>query len=95
MPNPDFVGLIFSVQSTAEAALGDINAMTSTANRDGILDVSRARQAAERSLKLLKMLAEKTKGNLDFEEAQLLSDAIMQLQQRLDDVSEESEGAQT
>ncbi|WP_261664134.1 DUF1844 domain-containing protein [Deinococcus sp. Marseille-Q6407] len=76
MANPDFVGLVTSVQATAEAALGQLNAATSSAARDGLLDESRSAQVAERSLRLLVMLAEKTRGNLDFEEAEILSDAV-------------------
>ncbi|MVN87263.1 DUF1844 domain-containing protein [Deinococcus sp. HMF7620] len=83
MPHPDFVGLVNSLQATAEAALGDLNAATASAARDGLLDERRARQTAERSLKLLVMLAEKTRGNLDFTEADLLSGAIASVQGRL------------
>ncbi|MBZ9712106.1 DUF1844 domain-containing protein [Deinococcus multiflagellatus] len=83
MPHPDFVGLVNTLQATAEAALGDLNAATASAARDGLLDERRARQTAERSLKLLTMLAEKTRGNLDFTEAELLSDAITSLHARL------------
>lgn len=83
MPNQEFVGLVSSLQATAEAALGDLNAATSSAARDGLLREERARQVAERSLKLLLMLAEKTRGNLDFAEAELLTDAIASLRARL------------
>ncbi|MEF2280034.1 DUF1844 domain-containing protein [Deinococcus sp. YIM 134068] len=83
MPNQELVGLINSLQATAEAALGDLNAATASASRDGLLDSNRARQTAERSLRLLTMLAEKTRGNLDFTEAELLTDAIGSLRARL------------
>ena len=83
MPNQELVGLINSLQATAEAALGDLNAATASASRDGLLDGNRARQTAERSLRLLTMLAEKTRGNLDFTEAELLTDAIGSLRARL------------
>ncbi len=83
MSNPEFVGLVNSLQATAEAALGDFNAATASAARDGLLEASRARQTAERSLKLLSMLAEKTRGNLDFTEADLLTNAIGSLRERL------------
>lgn len=76
MANLEFIGLVSSVQATAEAALGQLNAATSSAARDGLLDESRSAQVAERSLRLLLMLAEKTRGNLDFEEAEILSDAV-------------------
>ncbi|MCP2013063.1 hypothetical protein L1280_000191 [Deinococcus sp. HSC-46F16] len=83
MPNPEFVGLVSTLQATAEAALGDLNAATASAARDGLLTEDRARQTAERSLRLLTMLAEKTRGNLDFTEAELLTDAIGSLRARL------------
>lgn len=83
MPNPEFVGLVNSLQATAEAALGDLNAATASAARDGLLEGGRARQTAERSLGLLLMLADKTRGNLDFTEAELLTDAIGSLRARL------------
>ncbi|GMA15115.1 DUF1844 domain-containing protein [Deinococcus metallilatus] len=83
MPNPEFVGFVNSLQATAEAALGDLNAATASAARDGLLEEGRARKVAERSLKLLTMLAEKTRGNLDFTEAELLTDAIGSLRARL------------
>jgi hypothetical protein len=84
MPHPEFVGLVNSLQATAEAALGDLNAATASAARDGLLQEGRARQTAERSLKLLSMLADKTRGNLDFAEAELLTGAIHSLRTRLD-----------
>ncbi|OLV18064.1 DUF1844 domain-containing protein [Deinococcus marmoris] len=83
MPHPEFVGLVNSLQATAEAALGDLNAATASAARDGLLQEGRARQTAERSLKLLTMLAEKTRGNLDFAEADLLTEAVSSLRERL------------
>ncbi|GGK32344.1 hypothetical protein GCM10008955_27780 [Deinococcus malanensis] len=83
MAHPEFVGLVNSLQATAEAALGDLNAATASAARDGLLAENRARQTAERSLKLLTMLAEKTRGNLDFTEADLLTQAIGSLRERL------------
>ena len=84
MPHPDFVGLVNSLQATAEAALGDLNAATASAARDGLLEEGRARQTAQRSLKLLTMLAEKTRGNLDLTEADLLTGAITALRARLE-----------
>lgn len=76
------------LQATAEAALGDLNATTARAARDGLLEANRARQTAESSLKLLSMLAEKTRGNLDFTEADLLTEAIGSLRERLSAGSE-------
>lgn len=83
MAHPEFVGLVNSLQATAEAALGDLNAATASAARDGLLTEQRARQTAERSLGLLLMLAEKTRGNLDLTEAELLSGAVASLRERL------------
>ncbi|MFC6617776.1 DUF1844 domain-containing protein [Deinococcus radiophilus] len=83
MANPEFVGLVTSVSATAEAALGQLNAATSSAARDGLLDEGRSVQVAERSLNLLLMLAEKTRGNLDFEEAEILTDAVASLRELL------------
>lgn len=83
MANPEFLGLVHSLQATAEAALGDINAATASAGRDGLLTSDRAHQTAERGLKLLSMLAEKTRGNLDFTEAEVLGNAVTSLRQRL------------
>lgn len=83
MSNPEFVGLITTLQATAEAALGDLNAASASAARDGLLTEGRARRSAERSLALLVMLAEKTRGNLDFEEAELLGTAVTTLRGRL------------
>ncbi|AWT35948.1 hypothetical protein GCM10008956_03310 [Deinococcus arenae] len=95
MPNPEFVGLVNSLQATAEAALGDLNAATASAARDGLLEERRARQTAERSLKLLTMLAEKTRGNLDFTEADLLTDAIASVRERLAAPSPSADAADT
>ena len=83
MPSPEFVGLVNSLHATAEAALGDLNAATASAARDGLLHESRARQTAQRSLNLLLMLADKTRGNLDFTEADLLTGAISSVRERL------------
>jgi Domain of unknown function (DUF1844) len=84
MPNQDFVGLVNSLQATAEAALGELNASSALARRDGLTESpQRARETALRSLRLLTMLAEKTRGNLDMTEADLLSDAVARLRERL------------
>jgi hypothetical protein len=76
MPDPNFIGLIYSLTAAAEAALGEINLLTSRLSRDGI---PKQRQTAERSLKLLETLAQKTRGNLDREEAAALSNGIANL----------------
>ena len=83
MANPEFLGLVHSLQATAEAALGDINAATASAGRDGLLTHDRALETAQRSLKLLSMLAEKTRGNLDMTEAEVLGNAVNALRARL------------
>lgn len=73
MSNPDFLGLIHSLTASAETSLGQLNALTARMNRDG---VARSRSTAERSLRLLEVLAQKTRGNLSAEEAQTLSHAV-------------------
>lgn len=84
MPHPEFIGLVQSLLATAEAALGDHTATTARARNDGLLaSPERALQTAERSLKLLTMLAEKTRGNLDRTEAELLTEAIASLRARM------------
>lgn len=85
------MGLVNSVQATAETALGDLNALTALAARDGLRDPARARATAERSLKLLVMLAEKTRGNLDLQESQALGGAIASLRDRLRDLPSSGE----
>ncbi len=86
MANSEFLGLVHSLQATAEAALGDLNAASASAQRDGLLSPQRARHTAERSLRLLSMLAEKTRGNLDLTESQVLGDAVASLRGRLSDI---------
>ncbi len=84
MSNPEFVGLVQSLLATAEAALGEHTALTARARGDGVFETpGRARRAAERSLALLTMLAEKTRGNLDFTEAELLGGAIATVREKL------------
>jgi Domain of unknown function (DUF1844) len=84
MPNQDFVGLVNTLQATAEAALGELNASSALARRDGLTETpARARETAQRSLRLLTMLAEKTRGNLDLTESELLSEAVARLRERL------------
>lgn len=81
--NSHFAGMVASVAATAEAALGGLNAATSSVVRDGLNTPERARGVAERSLELLLMLAEKTRGNLSFEEAEILSEAIVNVRELL------------
>ena len=81
MPNADFVGLVQSIVATGEAALGTRNALTARLERDG---VTRSRATAERSLRLLEALAAKTRGNLDAEEAAILSGGLASLRAGLE-----------
>jgi len=84
MPHPEFMGLVQSLRSTAEAALGEFTPTTARANVDGLLETpERARRTAERSLSLLTMLADKTRGNLDLTEAEVLTEAIQAIRERL------------
>lgn len=69
MPDPRFIGLVHSLRSSAEAALGDLaSPMVTRLARDGAL----ARTTAIRSLDLLDLLFEKTRGNLDATERDAL-----------------------
>ncbi len=69
MPDPRFIGLVHSLRSSAEAALGDLaSPMVTRLARDGAL----ARTTATRSLALLDLLFEKTRGNLDATEREAL-----------------------
>lgn len=62
MPDPRFIGLVHSVLSSAEASLGEVDSpVFNRLASQGAL----ARRTAERSLALLDMLEEKTRGNLD------------------------------
>ena len=90
MAHPDFIGLVHSVRSSAEAALGEVNSpMLTRLHSDGIL----AKKTATRSLKLLEMLLEKTNGNLDETEMDALRSAIYSINNKLETVAtgEESE----
>lgn len=72
MPDPRFIGLVHSILSSAEASLGELN--SPVFNRlagQGAL----ARRTAERSLGLLTMLEQKTRGNLDETERAALHQA--------------------
>lgn len=80
MANADFMGLIHTLVHTGEAALGQINVLTSRMARDG---VERNRANAERSLRLLEVLAQKTRGNLDADEAEALTDGMQSLREGL------------
>lgn len=93
MPHHEFVGLVQSLLATAEAALGDFTATSARLRNDGLMETpARARRTAERSLALLTMLAEKTRGNLDFTEADLLTGAIASIRERLAELPDEQPG---
>ncbi|ADI14397.1 DUF1844 domain-containing protein [Truepera radiovictrix] len=80
MADPRFIGLVHSLLSSAEAALGEEHSpMARHLSRDGLL----ARRTGERSLGLLLMLQDKTRGNLDDTEQSALHHAISTLQARL------------
>ena len=84
MPDQDFIGLIQSVTASAEAALGQLNVLTGRLARDGLLDdLDKRRALGERSLRLLESLASKTRGNLDREEALVLTTGISSLRELL------------
>jgi hypothetical protein len=69
VPDPRFIGLVHSLRSSAEAALGDLaSPMLTRLARDGAL----ARTTATRSLDLLDLLFDKTRGNLDATERDAL-----------------------
>jgi hypothetical protein len=80
MPDPNFMALIHSLSTAAEAALGEINVLTTRLERDG---VAKKRAVAERSLLLLETLAQKTRGNLDRDEAATLENAVLGLRRAL------------
>ena len=81
MADKHFIGLVHSVLSSAEAALGEDNSpMTRHLQRDGAL----AKRTAEKSLELLTMLSEKTRGNLDETERDSLYQAQKTLKEKLE-----------
>ena len=81
MSNKHFIGLVHSVLSSAEAALGEVDSpLTMRLANDGIL----ARKTAERSLALLTMLQTKTLGNLDETERDVLTKALAKIQSSLE-----------
>ena len=80
MSDPRFIGLVHSLLASAEAALGEADSpMVRHLARDGVL----ARRTGERSLDLLKMLQQKTNGNLDETERNTLYHALETVQERL------------
>ena len=80
MSDKRFIGLVHSLLASAEAALGEADSpMVRHLARDGVL----ARRTGERSLDLLKMLQQKTNGNLDETERNTLYHALETVQERL------------
>ncbi len=80
MSDKHFIGLVHSVLSSAEAALGETNSpMLSHLAKDGVLK----RRTAEKSLELLRMLERKTLGNLDETEQQALHHARKTIEEKL------------
>jgi len=80
MPDPRFIGLVHSLRSSAEAALGELaSPMVTRLARDGVL----ARTTAQRSLDLLDMLFDKTLGRLDATERDALMTARDAVRRRL------------
>ena len=84
MSDKHFIGLVQSILSSAEAALGETySPMTKHLAKDGVL----ARRTAERSLELLTMLERKTLGNLDDGERANLQAAKASIRQRLEQLA--------
>lgn len=81
MADPRFIGLVHSVLSSAQASLGEENSPM-TRRLEGL--GARSRRTAERSLALLEMLREKTRGNLDATEKAALEGALGTLRAALD-----------
>lgn len=85
MSDRRFIGLVQSLLSSAQAALGEPGSpMTTRLARDDLL----ARRTAQRSLGLLDMLAEKTHGNLDETEREALRAARSDIRRRLEELPE-------
>jgi hypothetical protein len=88
MPNPQFIGLVQSILSSAEAVLGErYSPMTKHLVKDGLM----ARRTAEKSLELLEMLGHKTHGNLDETEREVLFSAIKTVRRGLGAMPAEEE----
>jgi hypothetical protein len=80
VPDPRFIGLVASLRSSAEAALGETGSpLLPRLASDGAL----RQRTAERALGLLDMLAEKTLGHLDETERGALHDARTTLHARM------------
>jgi hypothetical protein len=76
MADPRFIGLVQSLLSSAQAALGDDSSpMTHRLAQGGALQ----RSTAQKSIDLLDMLQQKTLGNLDETERDVLHNALTTL----------------
>lgn len=76
MADPRFIGLVQSLLSSAQAALGDDSSpMTHRLAQGGVLQ----RSTAQKSIDLLNMLQQKTLGNLDETERDVLHSALTTL----------------
>jgi hypothetical protein len=81
MTDKHFIGLVHSILSSAQAALGETNSpMLSHLAKDGALK----QQTAERGLELLNMLQRKTLGNLDETERDALYQAQKTVAEKLE-----------
>lgn len=81
MADPHFIGLVHSVLSSAQASLGEEHSpMARRLEGQGL----RSRRTAERSLALLEMLREKTRGNLDATEKAALDNGLRTLREGLE-----------
>jgi hypothetical protein len=90
MPDPRFIGLVHSILSSAEASLGELESpVFNRLASQGAL----ARRTAERSLGLLAMLEEKTRGNLDETERTTLHRAHRRIAELLEATAEAAEAA--
>lgn len=78
--DPRLVGLVQSLRSTAEAALGE---GSSPLRLPHAQDHAARLKTAERSLGLLQMLAQKTAGNLSDDERAILLEALSQVEAKL------------
>ena len=88
MPDPRFIGLVHSVLSSAQASLGEVDSpVFNRLASQGAL----ARRTAERSLALLDMLEEKTRGNLDETERATLHQARQRIATKLAEAPASSE----
>lgn len=85
-PNTSFAAFVMSLAATAAVHLGDLgDPMTGKTH----VDVP----AAGHIIDLLAMLQQKTNGNLDAEEAQLLEQVLYELRLRYVEVSQTAPGA--